>query len=183
MNKNDNFDKLHGIERGKHFYQFYKAKEDFFQVMIPYFQAGLYKGEACIWVVSNRIGLLTARQIAHSSIPRFAHYLNSGQMSMYSAEEWYLTDGRFDEEKSMQNFADFVERAKELDFDFIRGAGDAGCIQKEDWPKLYEYERKADPMIKTTQTIALCAYPIVDCTPSHAKSVLELHEDVLMGHF
>lgn len=175
------FDLLHSITPGKHFYQFYKNSEDYFHVMIPFFQAGLEKGEACLWLVSKRNGLAYTCAVAEVLIPGFSHYISSGQLEVSSAEEWYLTDGGFDEAKAVQNAEQYLEKIGKSDFCRLRGAGDAGAILRKDWPLVENYERKMGPWIKLHLVIALCAYPILECTPSQTKGILECHEDVLVG--
>ena len=177
------FDSLHDVVPGKHFYQFYKNSDDFLYVMIPFFQAGLEKGEACLWMVSGKIGFDFARATAEAMIPRFSDYISTGQFQMIPAEEWYLTNGSFDEAKAISNAQHYMEKIKKQGFSRLRGAGDAGVFSREDWPAVEAYEKKMSPWIKSQPVIALCAYPILECTPSQAKGILECHEDVLVGKF
>ena len=182
MEQQSDFDSLHGILPGKHFYQFYKGSDDFLCVMIPYFQTGLGKGEACLWLVSKRNGMHFSRVTAEGLISRFSDYDSSGQLVILSAEDWYLTDGFFDEEKAMSNAEQFVGKIKGQGFERFRIAGDiGGAVPRADWPKAEAYERKISPWIKSRAVIALCAYPILECTPSQTKGILDCHEDVLVG--
>lgn len=179
----DDFDSLHNIIPGKHFYQFYKNPDDFFHVMVPFFQAGLEKGDACLWLVSEKIGFRRAYEAAQSGISRFQEAVSSGQFEIISGESWYLNDGVFDESQAVLNAQNYLEKIKKAGFKCLRGAGDAACIPKPEWPKADVYERKMDAWIRSQPIIALCAYPLLQCTPSQAKNVLEAHQDVLMGHF
>ena len=183
MLNSPDFDLLHSILPGKHFYQFYKGSDDFLLVMIPFFQAGLEKGEACLWLVSQKISLNSARAAAQNSISQFPYYNSSGQFQILSAEDWYLTAGSFDEAKALRNAEQYLGKIHEMGFKRLRGAGDAGAIPRSDWPKVEAYEKKVAPWIKSQPVIALCAYPILECTPSQTKGILECHEDVLVGRF
>jgi len=175
------FDSLHEILPGKHFYQFYKNSEDFFSVMIPFFRAGLEKGEACLWLVSQKNGLDNARATAEAMIPQFSHYVSTNQFQILSAEDWYLTEGSFDEMKAMNNALQYLETIQKKGFERLRGAGDGGVISRKDWPIVEAYEKKMGPWIKANHIVALCAYPILECTPSQTKGILDCHEDVLVG--
>ena len=179
----NNFDSLHAITSGKHLYQFYKNSEDFLHVMIPYFDAGLAKGEACLWLVSKRNGFDLARDTAEAMIPSFSAPHSLEQFQILPAEDWYLTEGVFDEAKAVRNAGNYLERVLKLGFSALRIAGDAGAVSRNDRPQFEAYERKIMPWIKGRPVIALCAYPILECTPSQAKTILECHEDVLVGHF
>jgi hypothetical protein len=182
VNTEANFDTLHDICAGKHFYQFYKNIDDFLQVMIPFFQAGIEKREACLWIVSERIGLTAARDTAEALIPFFTAHLESGLFRLIAAEEWYLTEGAFDKEKAMASAADYLDQVLKTGFHRLRAAGDGAAIPRADWEKFQDYEREIAVWIKGQPVIALCAYPILECTPTQTKSILEAHDDVLVGH-
>ena len=177
------FDSLHNIAPGKHFYQFYKSSDDFFQVMMSFFQAGLEKGDACLWLVSDKVGFHHAYQTAQSMISGFKEAVSSGKFEIFSGELWYLSSGMFDESQAIFNAQNYLDKIKNAGFKCLRAAGDVGCVPKSDWGKVDLYERKVDGWIKSQPVIALCAYPLLQCTPSQAKNVLESHEDVLVGHF
>ena len=181
MERSD-FDLIHNVNAGKHFYQFYKSQDDYLQIMAKFFRAGLEKGEACIWLVSDKIGVPQAKLFADTMIPRFLYYFSSNQFVIRSAQEWYLTNEKFDEEKSLRNASEFVEGAIKKGYHRIRGSGDAASVPREEWPKLEAYEHKVDTVIQAAPVLAVCAYPILDCTLKETKMVLECHDDVLVGH-
>ena len=175
------FDSRHNVLPGKHFYQFYKNTDDFLSIMIPFFQAGLEKKEACLWLISEKNGLSFCRDTAEAIIFNFTHYVSIGQLVILPAENWYLTDGAFDEAKSIQNAERYFETFRENGFTRFRGAGDGGFLSRRDWPIVEAYERKIGPWLKANSITGLCAYPILEFTPSQAKAILDCHEDVLVG--
>ena len=179
MISSNNFDSLHNISLGKHLYQFYKNSEDFFHVTIPFFEAGLKKNQVCLWLVSDRIGVDIAKATAEAMIFDCDQYFSAGQFQIQRAEDWYLSNGQFDEAKAIQNAENHVGQLK--NGQILRGAGDGGCFQRKDWPEVFAYEKKMDIWVKTKPVIGLCAYPILECTPSQTKQILECHEDVLIG--
>ena len=182
MPSESDFDTIHNITPGRHLYQFYKREEDYLRIILPFFQAGLEKGEACLWLVSQKMGVERMRWAAERAIPHFSSYLISGEFTLYLAEDWYLEEGSFSEERAMKNVETFIGRTRQLGFSQVRGAGDAGCVPSQDMPYFQIYEKKVSGLIKTSSTIALCAYPILDCTLNTTKAVLEAHDDVLVGH-
>ncbi len=175
------FDIAHNIHPGRHFYQFYKNQDDLMRVIIPYFQAGLQKGEACLWLVSEKTGVHEASAFAESRIPRFFYYLASAQIQILPAEDWYLTYGVFDEEKAMSNAPGAVARMEKMGYHRLRGAGDAAAIPKRDWGRVHVYEENISSLIRSAPFIALCAYPILECSLPDTKSILENHDSVLIG--
>ena len=150
--------------------------------MVPYFQAGLRKKEACLWLVSQRNGLDFCRVTVQNLIPGFSRYESSGQFKMLSAEDWYLSHEAFDQGKAFRNAQDHADEFRKLGFQHIRVAGDiGGAIPRKDWPEVEDYERRISVWIKPEPVVALCAYPILECTPSQTKGILDSHEDVLIG--
>ncbi|MBI1977413.1 MAG: MEDS domain-containing protein [Candidatus Omnitrophica bacterium] len=160
-----NFDSLYDVSSGKHFYQFYKSSDDFLHVMIPFFQAGLEKNDACLWLISQENSLDFCRSTAEAMIPQHVTAILSGQFQILSAEEWYLTEGTFDESKAIANALQHLEKIKALGFRRFRIAGDEACVPRKDWSLVEAYERKVAPWIKSQPIVALCAYPILSCTP------------------
>ncbi len=181
MSRHLDFDFVHNIAPGRHLYQFYKNSEDYLRVLIPYFQAGLTKGEACLWLVSDKMGVEKMSDAADAQIKRYLYYVSAGQFQILSAEKWYLTDGRFDEAKAVRNASEALQSALKRGFHRLRGAGDVGAIPHTDWPLVRAYEKKMASFIKTSSLIALCAYPILGCTLPDTKAVLEAHDSVLVG--
>jgi hypothetical protein len=181
--KPTDFDSLHNISAGKHFYQFYKGPEDYLHAMVSYFQTGLEKGQACFWLVSARIGIPKVHEFVESLIPQAKSYLSTGQLQILSAETWYLTQGTFDEEKAMSNALQALETIQKKGFSVLRGSGDAGAIPRSDWKRVFSYEKNISRWIKSQPVIALCAYPIFECSLTETQAVLDRHDDVLIGRF
>ncbi|MBI3307646.1 MAG: MEDS domain-containing protein [Candidatus Omnitrophica bacterium] len=178
------FDFLHQVSPGRHFYQFFKRSEDYFRVAIPYFLSGLKKGEACLWLISSRMGNCgEIRKVFSSLVSDFDGLCQSGQLQILLAEEWYLTDGHFDEARALENASQYLQKIKSEGYAAIRGAGDAWAVPQRDWPGLMKYEKKVSALIHTENVTALCAYPILECTPTETRSILNCHDDVLVGHF
>ena len=98
-----------------------------------------------------------------------------------SGESWYLKNESFDEAQAISNAEKYHELIRRKGFIRLRIAGDVGFMSRNDWPPFQAYEKKIGPWLKTQSVIALCAYPILECTPSQAKGILECHEDVLVG--
>jgi hypothetical protein len=182
MQTDTTFDALHDILPGKHFYQFYKSIDDVVHVVVPYLRAGLEKDEACLWLVSERIGLGHARQVVESMAEEFSDFVASNRLAVMSAEDWYLKDGRFNEEQAIRNAMQYFDHVQQLGCRGLRAAGDiGGAVPREDWDKCIAYEEKVGVWIGAQAVTALCSYPILECTPSQTKDVLTCHHDVLMG--
>jgi len=181
MNHPRDFDRVQNISPGKHLYQFYRDASDYLPLMIAYFRAGLAQGHGCHWLVAKHIGPDKAYQALKQQVVDLDRYIENQTLRILSAEDWYLTDGRFDSAKAKNNAAYHFERIKAAGFSVLRASGDAAAIPQEDWSKLHEYECEIGPWISSNPVIGLCAYPIAQCTLSQTKHVLETHNDVLAG--
>ncbi len=175
------FDRTHNITPGKHLYQFYRDKTDYLSLMTAYFRAGLAQRHACLWLVAHHVGDENAYRALKAQMVDLDLYIDTGAMAIHSAEDWYLSAGRFDGDQASQNAGREYERIKAAGFSILRGSGDVAAIPLEDWAKLHAYECRIGPWINQNHVIGLCAYPIAQCTLSQTKHVLETHDDVLVG--
>ncbi len=172
---------VHLLKPGMHLYQFYHEAADYFPILTAYFKAGLIQNEACLWLVPDAFGKDRAYEAMKAEVVDIDVYISRGSFQILSADEWYLTGGRFDEERAVQNAAQAVAAAKALGHAVLRGAGDAGVIRHQDEPRLHAYEQKMDTWIHGQSVIGLCTYPLSRCTLAETKHVVETHDDVLIG--
>ncbi len=173
------FDSVHQIKVGGHYYQFYKTMDDYLHISLSYLYAGLKKGNACVWLVNDQIGIEKAEKEFLSVYPDATGYLVSHQLQIKSAQAWYLNRGCFDMAQALQNATNFLESCARRDFACVRGIGDIGAIPDEDWVLLHEYEEKIHSMISSIPLIAVCAYPIHRCSMADTRKVIESHHQPL----
>jgi len=159
---------------GRHFYQFYKGREDLFRITLPFLFEGLLHGDACLWLVSRSIGVLKAIEAFQRQYD-ILRYIENGQLLVFPAERWYLVNGRFSERKALHRLHRFTEERKKRGFTSFRGAGDGAWFDLRDWGKIQAYERKIHDWVLAHRVLAVCAYPIEDCTVVQTRDVLEHH--------
>lgn len=164
---------------GRHYYQFYKGREDLFRVVIPFLGVGLKNSEACLWVISEAVGVEEAVRELHRQYD-LAPYLEKHQLLILPAERWYLERGRFSEHRVSRKFFRFIEERRRLGFVKYRIVGDAGWIDPHHWPSLRSHEMKIHEWLRTVPVTALCAYPIRRCTLTQTKDVLDHHDGVFL---
>ena len=104
------------LKVGGHYYQFYKTMDDYLHISLSYIYAGLKKGNACLWLVNDQIGIEKAEQEFLSVYPDATGYLVSHQMQIKSAQTWYLNRGSFDMGQALQNAMIFLESCTRRDF-------------------------------------------------------------------
>ena len=87
---------LGDVPWGTHFCLFYKTKEDLFDILVPYFKAGLRNNELCMWVTSEPLSTKGADEALRKAVPDFNQYLEKRQIQIIPHEEWYLKGGTFE---------------------------------------------------------------------------------------
>lgn len=171
----------HNVFPGGHFYQFYKNAEDYFRVVIPFFNAGLKRDHACLWLVSKDKGCEEAVARAERGIQNFRYYEAMEQIKILPAEEWYLENQGFSEQKVFQAVEVYLREIQRKGFRCARVCGDAATIPKEEWHCFHEYESKINGLLNGLPLIGLCTYPILQCSLEDTRRVIVNHMDVLVG--
>ena len=166
--------------RGRHFYQFYKGREDLFGIVIPFLSLGLESHEACFWIVSNSVGVLEATH-AFGRQCDLAPYLDKGQLLIFPAEKWYLNGGRFSERTVFRKLEKFVEDKKQRGFLTYRGVTDLAWLEPPDWLSFHSYEKKIHDRLQDFQMTVICAYPIQRCTLTQTQDILSHHDSVFLS--
>ncbi len=173
------FDTIHHIKVGGHYYQFYKTMDDYLQISLSFLYAGLKKGNACLWLVNDELGIERAEQSFLSVYPDATGYILSHQIQIKSAQSWYLNRGCFDINQALENARIFLDECTRRDFACVRGIGDVGAIPDEDWLAVHEYEDRLHAKMDKAPLIAVCAYPIQRCSIADTKQVITSHHQPL----
>lgn len=163
----------------RHFYQFYKGREDFFRIAIPFLRAGLANQEACLWIVSGAIGVLEAVSAFQGQYD-LNRFIQNGQLLILPAKRWYLEGGRFSGRKVLERLKKFVEEKRNRGFHTCRGIGDTSWLEGKDWFKFQSYEEEIHKWLQRLNFYALCAYPIEQCSLVQTKDVIDHHDGVFL---
>ncbi len=167
---------------GRHFYQFYRGREDLFRVVIPFLRLGLVNKDACLWVVSRSVGILPAVETLQRGFD-LSRFVETGQLLILPAERWYLDRGRFSGRKVLGKMERFIEEKKRSGFTAFRGVGDLGWLEAEDWLEFQAYEEKVHEWFQTVRIVAVCAYPIQNCSLPQTQDVVNHHHSVFLTKF
>lgn len=82
-------DVIGAIPWGTHFCQFYNPQADLSENLVPYFEAGLGAGEACLWVTGAKLEAQQAEALMIDAVPEFNKFISSGQMEIVAIADWY----------------------------------------------------------------------------------------------
>jgi hypothetical protein len=165
---------------GTRFCQFYKTKKDLFDMLVPYFKAGLENHESCVWVTSDFLTEEDAVKALSKSVSGFADYLKKGQMEIFPYTDWYLKGGSFDLQRTLDMWMEKHDQALAGGFTGLRVSGNPYWIDnKKDWDDFAAYEAEINHVIGGTKLLVLCTYSLKKCGVTEILDVVKNHEFAL----
>ncbi len=165
---------------GAHFCLFYKTKEDLFDILVPYFKAGLENNEFCMWVTSKPLSIKEAGEALRKSVPDFDRYLRKEQIRIVPDSEWYLKNNVFNLQRVLNAWADQLNQALSSGFAGMRVTGDGCGLGREVWGKFADYEKEVNNMIGKYRMLAICSYCIDECGTSDIIDVVSCHQSAII---
>ncbi|HEX9172112.1 MAG TPA: MEDS domain-containing protein [Telluria sp.] len=172
-------DAVGSIPWGSHFCQFYKDEADLTETLVPYFEAGLRDGEACLWVTGHTLEAERAESLMTEAVPEFKKYISSGQMQIASIAKWYSPGDVFDADAVLQGWLDKEADSKRRGFAGLRLTGDTIWVERSGWSNFMEYERKINTTFRRYNLVALCTYCMDRCSASDVIDVCCEHQFAL----
>ena len=172
-------DAVGSIPWGSHFCQFYNSDADLTETLVPYFEAGLRGGEACLWVTGRTLEAQRAEALMTDAVPEFKKYISSGQMQIASIYDWYSPGDVFDADAVLQGWIDKEADSKARGFAGLRLTGDTIWVERSGWANFMEYERKINASFRRYNLVALCTYCMDRCSASDVIDVCCEHQFAL----
>jgi PAS domain-containing protein len=167
---------LGDVPYGTHFCHFYEGRNDLEDTLVPFFEAGLHRNEACLWVTSEPFRANEAREALGSVVPDLAERERVGQIEIIDHSDWYLHHGSTDAASTLRGWLDREERALKAGFAGLRLSGNTAWLERKDWPSFVGYERAVDEAFRPRRIVALCSYCLSRCTPTDVLDVVRNHQ-------
>lgn len=161
---------------GTHFFMFYETKEDLFDVLVPFFKAGLESGELCLWVVSEPLTEEEASYALRKAVPQFDRYLADNSMEIVRGREFYLTGINPDLKRVIQTWAEKTQSALTRGYAGLRVSGSTAWLERKDWNGFSVYESEVNNLIGGWQMTVLCTYPLAGSTAAEILDVTRTHQ-------
>lgn len=176
---NTGIDILGYIPWGTHICQFYQAKEDLVDILVPYFKAGLENNEFCIWVTSEDFSAEQAKISMKEVIPNLDRYLRKGQMEVVSQTEWYFKDGAFEPERTLTAWINKLNQVLTKGYSGIRVTSSLASIGNN-WSNISGFEERINDIIGRYRMTMVCTYSLVKCGAYEVIDVVRNHEFALI---
>ncbi|MFC1949475.1 MEDS domain-containing protein [Chloroflexota bacterium] len=173
-------DVIRHIAWGTHLCQFYQTKEDLIDILVPYFKAGLYNNEFCMWVTSEPLGVKEATASLGKAVRDLDGYIAKGQLEILDYSQWYTKSGKFDADEVLQGWVDKEKMALEKGFSGLRLTGNTFWLDPGDWKSFYDYEAMVNSVIGSHRMIAICTYSLDKCGAPEILDVISNHEFALI---
>ena len=107
---------------GDHAVLYYDTEDVKREITFPFLEAGLPKGEAVVYVVSEHKLDSESREIQRYGIS--ADHFSTEAFTIMSADEWYLKKGKAQAKKIIANWQTLIKEKQKAGFTGVRGAGE-----------------------------------------------------------
>ncbi|MBU2009657.1 MAG: MEDS domain-containing protein [Chloroflexi bacterium] len=169
------------VSWGTHLCLFYKIQEDLLDILIPYWEEGLKRGQLCIWATSEFLGVAAAKAALAKAVMNLDEYVKGGQIEIVDARECYTNSRKFDQDETLQDWFKKERQAVERGFTGVRVAGDTSWLEEEDWRAFADYEATLDNIIGKHRIVVICshsldkclAYQIIDASSNHQGTLIK----------
>lgn len=165
---------------GTHFCQFYHAKEDLIDILVPYFKKGLENNEYCMWVTALPLEADEAESALRKTIPDLDLYLDAGQIDIVPYDQWYIEGGEFDQDRVLAGWVERLNDALARGYDGLRLTGNTFWLEKDSWDDFTDYEEAVNAVIGNYRMLAVCTYSLEKCGASEIADVISNHQFALI---
>lgn len=170
---------LGSVLGGAHVCQWYETKQDLLDILVPYFKAGLENNELCVWIASDSLDGLEARETLRRSMTLFDIYAERGQTEIVPHTRWYV-DGSFSLERVLHTAGSGVARMKAAGCRGLRTSGNVSWLQKQDWEVFTRYEEMLGNLLGKQETMVICSYPLQVWGARESPDVIKNHRLALI---
>ena len=111
------------LQPGDHLCCIYETEEEHRELITSYLKRGLEKREKVIYIVDVRTAETVLGYLRDAGV-EVEQYLSSGQLSILSADESYVTSGEFDPDGMIGMLTDETEKALREGYSALRVTGE-----------------------------------------------------------
>lgn len=171
---------LEDLPWGTHIAHFYRTASDLVRVLVPYFKAGLERGDFCAWVTAEPLDEEQASEALGKAMGGLDRFLESGQLAIEPYDTWYLRGQVFDCEAVLERWAEAMDHALASGWKGMRAAGNLSWLEEKHWTRFMAYERAVDNTLQKSPMTAICSYPLTRFKPADVVEIAGIHPESLV---
>lgn len=160
----------------------YQTESEKYDVLIPFFQTGLERGERCLYVYNDSspdkvLDILVARGI--DALREIA----KGALVLVAAKDFYPDAAEFDHDKVFASIEKELIASQEAGFTGIRAAGEMESSPKSDnsIERIIEYDAKLNHFLLDRRVMVLCLYNRNQYPTESLIKVIRAHPKVIFN--
>jgi hypothetical protein len=172
------------VDRACHVCAFFHSKEEQYQVLMPFFQDGVERGDRCFHILDPKWRDEHVRRLEQEGID-VADAQAKGVLDIRTWEHAHVEGGRFDDEQWLAKVLDLLDPAHRPPGTLVRGFANMEWAL-EDFPgvqKLVEYETRLNyylPKYVNTAPV-VCTYDLTRFGAEVVMDIMRTHPMVIIG--
>ena len=165
---------------GAHIGYWYRTREEKFEALIGYFEAGIKAGQLCM----NILPADDVEGFVEAANGRLGEALREGRLRMATSEEFFFKGSKFHPNKLIRSYPEIVSRAVSEGFSSIRGAGELPLIERRklSMESFFEYEARVTPdFFERYPAVGLCLFDMERFGLEWTLGILRTHP-LMLSH-
>ncbi|HLK22417.1 MAG TPA: MEDS domain-containing protein [Bryobacteraceae bacterium] len=140
---------------------FYETEQDLLGTLVPFFQAGIQDGEACLWIVSDPLTPEQAEQALRQALPGLDQLLCDRTIEISCCTNWRIGAGNDNFQPVLELLHAKLAEALASGHRGLRVGRDGRAYERARWECLRDFENELNQRISRHPLTVLCTYPII----------------------
>jgi len=167
------------VPYGTHMCHFYRERADLVAALVPFFAAGLYNNERCIWITAEPLNAADARLELQKAGVDVDAAIRSGALTVRDFSAWYTDSAGLKSSEVAELWLAEEERALAEGYSGLRISGNASFLTPETWPDFMDYEEIVHRAFQGRRILSLCSYDARRCAAADVREVVRRHSCAL----
>lgn len=170
------------VKLGDHLCCLYQTEAEHRAVLAPFLVQGLTQGQKVLYIVDAHTHTDILNYVRAGGL-EVEPYLASGQLTILTADQTYLRDGRFDPDRMVDLVRAMTGRALAEGYTALRVTGEMTWTLRglPDTAPLLEYEAKIEKFLSGSACLAMCQYDRRCFEPALLLDIFTAHPTLAMG--
>jgi hypothetical protein len=128
-----------------------------------------------VWVTAQPYSAERALSELRAAVPGSDRALASGQLRIYSYDEWYLKYAQLGIDELVRVWFERKDEAVANGHAGLRISGNGSFITRDTWPTFMAYERALNAAVRDQPIATLCSYWLDTCAGNDVRDVMGCH--------